>query len=211
MGTVEEEGDWEAPRLSHKVAAFICGGLLPILLLGVGIFLNPGDPSGFFGGRFQLLLGAMFIGVSTGHFLGVSLGEEINRILAAAVGAFLTLSAVFIYGIYYEQATILTLPGGILTGFAIALILGHYSGLIAKIHAIEEWIEVFAKRLSPALLGFMWLVESVIPPLLDPIFSRLDLGEIWSAVFSSIKVMVAIGVFFFVLWAVNQAKANESP
>lgn len=211
MGTVEEEGDWEAPDVSHIAAAFLCGALLPVLLLGIGVYLNPENPSGFFGGRFQLLLAALFIGISTGHFLGIALGGGIDRILAAAVGAFLALSGAFVYTIYMEDGTgILFGPGGLLAGFAFVLILGHYSDLIEKIHSVEDLIEIFAKRLSPALLGFMWLMESVIPPLLDPISSRLDLGAIWSAVFGGIKLILALCLIGFVVWVVDKAKTADS-
>ena len=194
MAKVDKTGiEWTSLQGRQIITAFVTGALLSVLLVVAGVYLNPEEAAEFTAGRYQLLFAALFIGVSTGHYIGISLGEKPDVNVAAAVGAFLTISIAFVWmtatsGGLSELAG----PGGVLVISAFLMIGGHYSLLIAENRGIERLIEQFAERFSPALLGIMWLVEALLPPVLSAIFAEIGVTEISNAALSGLKIGIAI-------------------
>lgn len=182
------------PERSRKYAAFIAGAIFAFLLLGAGTYLNPSGATEFVGGRFQYILIALFIGISTGHYLGISIGNRFDINVAASLGAFITLSLSFLY-ISIPQGidtSVLFSPGGLLVLSGVLLILGHYSHLIDENEGVEELIETFSQRISPAILGIIWLMEAVLPPIVGPMISGIGFEEIGATITVGIQLLVGV-------------------
>ena len=202
MASIGETGV-ESPEAKRpqKIGAFIAGIIFALLIIGAGFYLNPEETSDFIGGRYQLILMALFIGISTGHYLGISLGHQFDINVAAAIGLFLTLSIAFLYISIPDgfEITAIFSPGGLLVLSSLLLILGHYSHLIAYNQAISQFIKTLAERLSPALLAAMWFLEAILIPSVSPLISYIGFAEIGETITSGLQVLAILILFIFAL------------
>lgn len=203
MSNQSAEIDWRGLEGRQIVSAFFAGILLALLTVLAGFYLNPEGTMSFTAGRYQILFVALFIGLSTGHYFGLSLGSRMNVNVAAATGAFLTISASFIGVMYFGGGfSALAGPGGLLVIATFLLILGHYSGLLSENKPVEEWIERFAQRYSPILLAFIWLLETVMPAISSVVLPIIGLSEIGDALLTGFEVaavLIGIGIAVYVI------------
>lgn len=181
-------------------AAFLFGVLLSLLVIVAGLYLNPGKVSNLSGGRYELLFIGLFIGLSTGHYIGLALGTESDVNLAAAVGAFLTISVSYLYLTLPKNGLPgLSSPGAVLVIATFLLILGHYSRVIDDTEAIRRLTRQFAERFSPLALVFVWLFETVVPPLLESTLSVTGHAELFATSPLSMRLGATTGLLLLAL------------
>lgn len=202
---------WTSLRGRRIISAFIAGILFSVLAVVAGVYLHPGEVIEFTAGRFQLLFIGLFIGISTGHYLGTALGNRADVNIAAATGAFLTIALAFLYLVIRgEGAQGLIGPGGALVISTFLLVLGHYSLLLEHNQAIEGLIQQFAERFSPALLGIMWLGETILPTVFQLILPKVGLAEIGGALLSGLELGAAAAAVIVVIWVISKLGASDS-
>lgn len=100
---------------------------------------------------------AVFIGASTGHFFGMALRKEGDRMTSFLLGGSVTLAAALL-GIVGVSIT-----GGVLITFAVGVFLMHNSGLVANHEQIEEYVELFSERVSAMVLGILAIWQYIRP------------------------------------------------
>lgn len=211
MAEVQEKAPAQVPlEKRRRIAAFLAGILLAALAIVAGLYLNPEEATTFTAGRYQLLFIGLFIGVSTGHYIGIALGENRSVNVAAADGAFLTIFVAFI-GITFFGSGLSGLigPVGILVISTFLLILGHYSRLIVENEPIQELVDQFAERYSPLLLAFIWLVEALLPPILNLALPAIGMNEIGGALLAGIKIGGVIVSIFAVVKLIEWWESHE--
>lgn len=185
----------EIPQDRKRIAGFGFGVLLALLPVAAGYLLNPSSAVEFTGGRYELLAIGLFVGFSTGHYIGLSLGMERDANLYAAIGAFLTISVAYSGLAYAGTASTGTLGAiGVLVIAMLLLILGHYSGVIAEKEKVARLTKQFAETASPFLLSFIWLLEAILPPIFNVVVPVVGLAGIGSALIEGLKWGVAIVV-----------------
>lgn len=177
----------------RRIAGFFFGVLLALLPVAAGLLLNPSSGISFTGGRYELLAIGLFVGFSTGHYLGLALGVNPNENLYAAIGAFLTIALAYSVLAF----TGLGISGGLGTIAVLfistfLLILGHYSGVIASKEQVAKLTKQFAEEASPVLLSLIWLLEAIIPPILNFVLPVIGLANIGGAMLEGLKWATAI-------------------
>lgn len=187
-----------------RIAGFFFGVLLALLPVAAGYLLNPTSAVNFTGGRYELLTIGLFIGLSMGHYLGLALGANPDENLYAAIGAFLTISIAYATLSYVGIGSTDTI--GAITVLFIStflLILGHYSGIIADKEQAAKLTKQFAEEASPILLSFIWLLEAIVPPILQLTLPVIGLADIGGAMLEGLKWGTAM-IAIFVAWRVYE-------
>lgn len=175
------------PNRRKHYAGFMFGALLALLPVAAGVLLNPSAAVDFTGGRYELLLIALTIGLTIGHYLGLGILGERSEDLFAAVGAFLTISISFIALAYFGVGVTGTLSVIAVLFISMAvLIFGYYSEVIVNKAETKKLVTWFAEEASPLLLSFVWLLEAIIPPVLDAVFSASGLAKVGDALLTGL-------------------------
>lgn len=196
------------------MVGFAFGVLLVLLPVVAKQLLGPSLEVDFVGGRYGLLVIGLFVGVSLGHHVGLAVSVERNANRFAAIGAFLTISALYLYLSYigpgFDEATGFVRRFGpviFLVLSTLILISGHYSGVIAQKRKIRRITERFAEEISPLLLLFIWLMEALIPPILEPTLPAVGFAELSQTVVTGLS-MVTAAVVLVIAWKVFERMSN---
>lgn len=131
----EKYSDRRSPK-GQKIGAFGFGVLIALLPIAVGVLLNPSSAGEFTGGRYELVIIALTIGLTLGHYIGLALISPSHQDVYAAIGAFLTVAIAFtsisFLGAGWSD-TVRSVAVVLIAMFA--LILGYYTRVITN----KEW------------------------------------------------------------------------
>lgn len=194
----------DAPSEKRQhIVGFVFGVLLVLLPVVTKLLLRPSLEVDFVGGRYGLLVIGLFVGVSFGHHVGLAISVERTANRYAAIGAFLAISALYLSLAYVAPGVVETTgvirrfgPVVVLVLSTLLLISGHYSGVTAQNEEVEKIIERFAESVSPLLLLFIWLMEALIPPILEPTLPAVgfEFGEATMTGLSMVTAIVVLSI-----------------
>jgi hypothetical protein len=154
----------------EKLKGVLVGMLAIVGLCSIAVWIVLGSDNYSSVDKINYALLSVFIGLSTGHYIGKSLIEESEIKQYVFTGATLTVSTVFciyiLVGSSLKMIGVLSLCG-ILICFLLSLILGHDIGFIQEEENLEDLIQSVASQVSPAIITLITAVK-VSKPLASP-------------------------------------------
>ena len=144
--------------------SFIAGLSFIAALAAGGQFIHTQAVSGDLFANYGALFVSLFIGTSTGHYLGKAVEQQSRSVNYAYLGAFIALSA---YWLWQNQVSYLSLS---LILMSVSLFLAHDS-LIGDSKNIRQLVGYFADGISPIGVVVFGVLKFVGPAIaFEPIF-----------------------------------------
>lgn len=173
------------------VTAALAGAVLTLAALTAGYAINPDAATGILEGNLKKLAVAVFVGFSTGHYLGRAMHGIPNRTVAAAIGGYATLSLAWLYLSGFSIWSLL------LVLVALGVFLAYVSRLADERQDLRRYAEPFAERASPILLAVVGLVQVVMPalgmgPTARAILGGVQLGVVLAAGIAAVYAYVYV-------------------
>lgn len=158
---------YKSPSTVQLASAFLAGVTLVAAMLLIGMSIQQRVESGGNPSFITLLFSGIFIGASTGHFVGLAIRARSDRLLFFSTGIFLSL--------FVSLMVVLRLSklGLVVPTMAGAILLMHSSGITDDYEPIKDLVNSFSTIISPVGLSLIGLLKYGIPALgliLDAIF-----------------------------------------
>lgn len=131
----------------------IAGTLMSSALLFIGGYIQAYGPS-------MALFASMFIGISTGYYIGMALKEEGNGFERFLAGGLVVWAIGFLW--LMERSFYL---GGLVGCSSVSLFMIHKSGLVEENDRIKTIVSIFSKQFSAAyhwIIGFVYYLWPVL-------------------------------------------------
>jgi ABC-type Mn2+/Zn2+ transport system permease subunit len=109
----------------------------------------------------------VFIGLSTGHYIGKSLTEKGSALNSFLIGSFITVYVSIIIGTFLLIVN--WILGGVMVLISVGLLLMHTSELVEKHENIEKLVRLFAEYLPGLFLPLVSFIYYFVP-LVSSIF-----------------------------------------
>lgn len=179
--------------------SFILGVLAILSLLAIGTYIQHDPDSSFMGQYYTPVFSTIFIGLATGHYIGLAFTTAADNLTSAYIGAFVTLTL-----LSFTVTTFSPLSFA-LVGIATAVYLAHDTEIVEENSRIELAIELFAGQVARLGVFLIALLEYVVPftNTLDVAgFLGIDSGTAILGVF-------CLTIFFMATTAQQMEKANK--
>lgn len=137
--------------------AFILGVLAILSLLSLGIYLQPSQSQSILNKYYTPVFSTVFIGLATGHHIGLAFTTESDNLNSAYIGAFTTLT---LLSLFITKISSLSFA---LVGIATVIFLAHDVNIVENHDRIEAAINVFAGRVARFGVLAIALLEYVVP------------------------------------------------
>lgn len=185
----------------RRYAGFLFGTFLTLVPVAIALILRPEAASELTGGEIELVLIALTIGLTMGHYLGRAITTKGDADLYTALGAFVTITFALLAVTYLGLGTTMTIAtAGLIFLLMASLILGYASEVITNKEWAVDMVEFFADQASPLILGFVWFLEVIAPPVMEHVLPVVGYAEVGNAINTGIKMVfaaIAIGIFVY--------------
>lgn len=137
--------------------AFVLGVLAILSLLSIGMYLQPSQSQSILNKYYTPVFSTVFIGLATGHHIGLAFTSESDNLNSAYIGAFTTLT---LLSLFITKISPLSFA---LVGIATVIFLAHDVNIVENHDRIEMAIDVFAGRVARFGVLAIALLEYVVP------------------------------------------------
>lgn len=140
---------------ARTVQAFLGGVTLLVTLYFVAVYLGDVVDTTDDFGSYRLIFVALFVGTSTGYYLGKAAAEEGGPVLAFILGVLVTLTSAVVY---FNGISPIT---GVLVLSGVTLFLVYNSGLADSTSELERWVGRTKNLAVIGLIGIAFLQYGV--------------------------------------------------
>jgi hypothetical protein len=152
-------------------SAFVSGFAIALGIVAIAFEMTNRVESAGISTMISLTTASIFIGTSTGHFLGLAINNRGGRLTWFLIGFFAILSAAFL------SKTRISPIGGTLISFVVGILFLHVSGTIDNYTGIERFISTISQEFSAFILGILATLNYIIPFFFE-ILSKVVIGSL---------------------------------